>query len=63
MVRFLTGTIVDIALGRRPVADVHTLLLRTDNLETSPPAPPQGLFFTGAVYPPDWYLDGADVSS
>jgi tRNA pseudouridine38-40 synthase len=62
MVRFLTGTIVDIALGRRPVSDMHTLLQRTDNLATSPPAPPQGLFFTGAVYPPDWYLDVADVA-
>ncbi len=61
MVRFLTGTMVDIALGRRPVADMHTLLARTDNLDTSPPAPPQGLFFTGAIYPPDWYLDVADV--
>lgn len=63
MVRFLTGTMVDIALGRRPVTDMHTLLARTDNLATSPPAPPQGLFFTGAIYPPDWYLDVADVPS
>jgi tRNA pseudouridine38-40 synthase len=61
MVRFLTGTMVDIALGRRPVTDMHTLLARTDNLATSPPAPPQGLFFTGAIYPPDWYLDVADL--
>lgn len=51
MVRFLVGTMVEIGRGRRPLADIERLLVRTDNLETSPPAPPQGLFFMGARYP------------
>jgi len=55
MVRFLVGTMVDIGLGRRPVEDMATLLERTDNQATSPPAPPQGLYFMMAEYPPSCY--------
>jgi tRNA pseudouridine38-40 synthase len=50
MVRFLVGTMVDIGLGRRPVEDMQTLLTSTDNAGTSPPAPPQGLYFERAEY-------------
>jgi len=56
MVRMLVGTMVDIGLGRRPVADMTALLARGDNLETSPPAPPEGLYFVGATYPAECYL-------
>jgi len=56
MVRMLVGTMVDIGLGRRPVADMSALLGRGDNLETSPPAPPEGLYFVAATYPADCYL-------
>jgi tRNA pseudouridine38-40 synthase len=55
MVRMLVGTMVDIGLGRRPVADMSALLVRGDNLETSPPAPPEGLYFVSALYPADCY--------
>ncbi len=51
MVRFLVGTMVDIGLGRRPLEDMTTLLHASDNQATSPPAPPQGLFFVEAEYP------------
>jgi tRNA pseudouridine38-40 synthase len=51
MVRFLVGTMVDIALGRRPLEDMRTLLVSSDNQATSPPAPPQGLYFVAAEYP------------
>jgi tRNA pseudouridine38-40 synthase len=51
MVRFLVGTMVDIGRGRRPVTDVARLLARTDNSETSPPAPPEGLYLVGVRYP------------
>ncbi|MFQ6046272.1 MAG: tRNA pseudouridine(38-40) synthase TruA [Gemmatimonadales bacterium] len=51
MVRFLVGTMVDIGRKRRPLADVDRLLKSPHNDETSPPAPPQGLFFIGARYP------------
>jgi tRNA pseudouridine38-40 synthase len=56
MVRMLVGTMVDVGLGRRTVDDVATLLTRGDNQETSAPAPPQGLYFIAAAYPPDLIL-------
>ncbi|MFQ5704262.1 MAG: tRNA pseudouridine(38-40) synthase TruA [Gemmatimonadales bacterium] len=51
MVRFMVGTMVDVGSGRRPLEDVSGLLSRPDNLETSPPAPPEGLYLLGARYP------------
>ncbi len=51
MVRFIVGSMVDVARGRRSLADVSRLLGTTDNRETSPPAPPQGLYFVAARYP------------
>jgi tRNA pseudouridine38-40 synthase len=51
MVRFLVGTMVDVGRGRRPAGDVPRLLGSTSNAETSPPAPPEGLYFVGARYP------------
>jgi len=60
MVRMLVGTMVDIGLDRRPVTDMEALLARTDNEETSPPAPPQGLYFLVAQYPAEWYADGLE---
>ncbi|HEU5170302.1 MAG TPA: tRNA pseudouridine(38-40) synthase TruA [Gemmatimonadales bacterium] len=55
MVRMLVGTMVDIGLGRRPPGDMAALLARGDNLETSPPAPAQGLYFVAAPYPAECY--------
>lgn len=57
MVRFLVGTMVDIGLDRRPVEDMATLLASTDNHLTSPPAPPQGLYFVAAEYPASCYAE------
>jgi tRNA pseudouridine38-40 synthase len=57
MVRFIVGTMVDIALGRRPPADFPRLLAATDNLAASPPAPPQGLYLEAVQYPPDLYAE------
>jgi tRNA pseudouridine38-40 synthase len=51
MVRYLVGTMVDVARGRRPLADVAGLLRRETELVTSPPAPPQGLFLSHVEYP------------
>ena len=56
MVRFLVGTMVDIARGRREPSDVAELLAAVDNSETSPPAPPHGLFLDAVRYPPDLYM-------
>ncbi len=57
MVRMLVGTLVDVGLDRRPLSDIEALLERGDNSETSPPAPPQGLYFVGATYPDALYAD------
>ncbi len=60
MVRFLVGTMVDIGLGRRPITDMQTLLDSTSNQATSPPAPPEGLYFVAAEYGQEWFVgDGA----
>jgi tRNA pseudouridine38-40 synthase len=61
MVRMLVGTMVDVGLGRRPLADVEMLLERGDNQRTSPPAPPQGLYFVRATYPAELYLPAGDA--
>jgi tRNA pseudouridine38-40 synthase len=60
MVRMLVGTMVDIALGRRPPGDMAALLVRGDNLETSPPAPPEGLYFAAVTYPAECYDRSVD---
>lgn len=57
MVRMLVGTMVDAGLGRRPEGDVRRLLGRQDNADTSPPAPPEGLYFVAADYPADAFDD------
>jgi len=51
MVRYLVGTMVDVARHRRPLEDVSRLLERRGGLTTSPPAPPQGLFLSQVEYP------------
>ena len=51
MVRYLVGTMVDVARGRRPLADVSTLLKNPEtSLRMSPPSPPEGLFLTRVHY-------------
>ena len=55
MVRLLTATMVDTALGRRPGDDVTRLLARESGLRASPPAPAQGLYFVSAGYPESWF--------
>jgi tRNA pseudouridine38-40 synthase len=56
MVRFLVGTMLDVASGRRPLADVAKLLDACDNQEVSPPAPPNALFLEAVRYPSDLYV-------
>lgn len=54
MVRYLVGTMVDQARGRRPASDLEALLDDpTTGLRTSRPAPPEGLFLVRVEYPPD----------
>lgn len=53
MVRYLVGTMVDVGLGERPADHVAALLQGAEGLETSPPAPSEGLFLTAVTYPAD----------
>ena len=57
MVRFIVGAMVDIALHRRPLADLRALLTAPDNRTASPPAPPQGLYLVSVRYPEDAYAE------
>ena len=56
MVRFLVGTMMDVATGKRPFDDVITLLAAPANDEVSPPAPAHGLFLEQVTYPAALYL-------
>ena len=52
MVRYLVGTMVDIARRKRPLEDLRRLLEEPESdLRTSPPAPPTGLFLHHVTYP------------
>lgn len=53
MVRYMVGTMVDVARRRRPAADIDGMLHGRDDLRTSPPAPPGGLYLTRVYYPGD----------
>ena len=55
MVRFLVGTLLDVASGRRPLDDVGALLGASDNQNVSPPAPAKALFLEGVQYPAELY--------
>jgi tRNA pseudouridine38-40 synthase len=59
MVRFLVGTMVEVASGRRPVSDIPTLLAAEANDRTSPPAPPEGLCLERVTYPRELYAEAA----
>jgi tRNA pseudouridine38-40 synthase len=50
MVRYMVGTMVDVALGRRPPDDIDALLAGSATQPTSPPAPAAGLFLTRVCY-------------
>ena len=57
MVRFLVGTMIEIALHRRSPDDLAALLDAEDNRAASPPAPPHGLFLVQVRFPASCYAD------
>lgn len=59
MVRFLVGTMVEVAAGRRSSESFAELLRATDNLAVSPPAPSHGLFLERVGYPAHFYSEEA----
>ena len=60
MVRFLVGTMTDIASERRPMTDMALLLEADTNDEVSVPAPPHGLFLEEVRYPEVLYCPAAE---
>jgi tRNA pseudouridine38-40 synthase len=56
MVRFIVGTMMDVALGRRPLTAFVRLLGAASNDEVSAPAPAHALFLDRVTYPADLYL-------
>lgn len=50
MVRYMVGTMVEVALRRRPITDVDALLRGEPGMVTSRPAPPDGLYLTRVFY-------------
>jgi tRNA pseudouridine38-40 synthase len=56
MVRFLVGTMLDIASGRRESGIIGKLLESGDNHEASPPAPAHALYLESVEYPSELYL-------
>lgn len=56
MVRFLVGTMLDVASGRRPLSDISTLLRADDNQDVSAPAPANALFLDAVQYPAELYV-------
>ncbi len=59
MVRFVVGTSVAIATGRRPASDLEVLLAADDNTAVSPPAPAHALVLDRVTYPRELYLEDA----
>ncbi len=56
MVRFLVGTMLDVASGCRAISDIPKLLQAGDNCGVSPPVPPHGLYLEKVEYPDELYL-------
>ena len=54
MVRYLVGTMVEIAAGRRPAEDVATILAGATPSRPVFPAPACGLYLTGVRYADGW---------
>jgi len=51
MVRIMTGTLLEIGAGKRPVEDAAAILAARDRRVAGLTAPPQGLFLVGVRYP------------
>lgn len=56
MVRNIVGSLILVGSGERPVDWIATLLAGRDRTVAGPTAPPQGLVFTGPLYPAEWHL-------
>ncbi|MDD2741436.1 MAG: tRNA pseudouridine(38-40) synthase TruA [Rhodocyclaceae bacterium] len=60
MVRNLVGTLVYIGKGTQPPEWIDTLLLTKDRTLAAPTFSPDGLYFRGPIYEPQWNLPMQD---
>lgn len=60
MVRNLAGVLMEIGAGRRPVSWARAVLAERDRQRGGVTAPPDGLYFLGAEYPPEHALPAFD---
>lgn len=51
MVRNITGTLIEVANGKRPLSDIEKILNAKDRRQAGQTAPPQGLFLVEVQYP------------
>lgn len=51
MVRNIVGTMVDVAVQKRPIEDIQEIFISKDRRKASLAAPPQGLFLVKVHYP------------
>lgn len=58
MVRYLVGTMIEIAADRRPEGDMTALLGAATGSRPVFPAPPGGLYLSGVRYPAGWNRTG-----
>lgn len=58
MVRFLVGTMVEFASGKRLDDSWEAVMDAEDNSRAAPPAPPHALFLERVKYPEDQYVRG-----
>jgi tRNA pseudouridine38-40 synthase len=56
MVRFLVGTMLDVASGKRSIDEMAALLEASDNRGVSAPVPAHGLYLEKVEYPRELYL-------
>ncbi len=62
MVRYLVGTMIEVARGGRPLEEMAELLTNPEtSLVTSPPAPPEGLFLARVEYPSESWNGGPEL--
>lgn len=54
MVRYIVGTLVETALGRRQGGEMESLLSGEGEVRPPIPAPPYGLYLTGVRYDGEW---------
>lgn len=57
MVRAIVGTLLEIGIGKRSVAEMEKIIDSKNRSNAGPSAPPQGLFLKKVKYPPNVFVE------